>query len=374
MIRPRTLPHRMMAPESTAKSTVSPPAQSKRPTSKHKFEGHESDIEGFVFLHDNVHIVSGSADGTMRKWDRNTGLLIGRPWTWEGGRVLALSPDGAVIACGREDGSVQRWRTNGEMIEGVWTGHRDMVQSLSWSPSGGHLASGSDDGTILIRKAGSGEVEVGPIKTKQGKVYSVAHSPSGDRIASGGHNETICIWNSKTGVLLVGPIKGLGLDVMSLVWSLDSSKLYSASYKSARVYDSISGRLLHSFEHGSLLLSIALSPKHNVLACVGFNGIAQLWDTELYQPLGQPFSREDRGCLSCVSFSPDGRYLAYGGANKKIILWMVKDIAPGLQVSAFMIIFQRDKLHSRTLRTLHPSPHRRLPVASALVLSGLIFS
>jgi WD40 repeat protein len=289
-------------------------------------------------LHDNVHIVSGSLDGTMRKWDCDTGLRIGESWKGEGGRIwtLALSPDGRTIACGREDGSVQRWNTDGEMIEHVWTGHSRNVLSLSWSPRGSRLASGSGDGTILIRKAKSGEVEMGPIKTDQDSVWSLTYSRSGDRIASGGYNKTICIWESNTGKLLVGPIEDLGAAVASVVWSSDSSKLYSASDRSARVFDSVSGTLLHCFPHDRhyKLWSVALSPKHNVLACVGNKGAAQLWDTESYEPLGHPFCQDGFTSHHFVSFSLDGRYLACGGNNKRLTLSIVHDIAPQLALTS----------------------------------------
>jgi WD40 repeat protein len=326
-----------MASGSHAQSTLpnAPlPEISTRATPKHRFEGHQHNIWTFVFLHDNVHIVSGSLDGTMRKWDCDTGLLVGEPWKGEGGGIwaLALSPDGRTIACGREDGRVQQWNTDGEMIEGVWTGHSGTVRSLSWSPRGSHLASGSDNGTILIRKAKSGEVAVGPIKTDQSWVRSLAYSPSGDRIASGGDNKTICIWDSNTGKLLVRPIKNLGDIVTSVVWSSDGSKLYSASDRFARVFDSVSGTLLHRFPHNFLLFSVALSPKHNVLACVGYQGVAQLWDTESYEPLGHPF-RQD-GVTYFVSFSPDGRYLACGGKDNKVTLWIVHDNVPQLALTS----------------------------------------
>ncbi|OAX32786.1 WD40 repeat-like protein [Rhizopogon vinicolor AM-OR11-026] len=306
-----------------------------RPTPKHEFNGHEGHISSFVFLHDDVHIVSGSRDGTMRKWDCDTGLLVGGSWESEGGSItaLALSPDGKTISCGRYNGWVEMWNTDGEMNEGILKCHSRAVRALSWSPSGNHIASGSYDETILIRKAGISEVEpeVGPIRvqTRQGGVDSLAYSHSGDRIASGGNIDTICIWNSNTGELLVGPIKDLGW-VGSVVWSLDDSKLYSASHKFARVFDSTSGTELHRFEHDSFINSVALSLKHNVLACVGYHGIAQLWDTESHQPLGLPLSREIGTKFYCLSFSRDGRYLAYGGDDEKITLWMVKDIAPAL--------------------------------------------
>ena len=83
----------------TGLDETSTPAQPERPPAKHTFEGHTGNINTFVFLHDNVHIVSGSSDGTMRKWDCETGLLVGEPWEGKGGLIwaLALSLDGKMI-------------------------------------------------------------------------------------------------------------------------------------------------------------------------------------------------------------------------------------------------------------------------------------
>lgn len=320
----------------TEEASTDTPAPREEPIPKREFEGHKDTIWSFVFLHDNVHIVSGSEDGTMRKWNCDTGLAVGEPWKGSGARggvyALALSPDGKRIACGRWDGGVQRWNTDsGKMIGAVWRGHSNAVVSLSWSPGGRRIASGSDAGTILLRSAKNGKTDVGPIKTKQDWVESLAYSPLGDRIASGGRNSTICIWNTQTGKLVIDPIKGLGWSVTSIVWSLDSSKLYSTSDTSARVFDSTSGALLHRFEHGKHLYSVALSPSHNVLACVGAQGIIQLWDTESYQLLHEPF-RQSRHALRSVLFSQNGKYLAHGGDNGVLTLWMVKDIAAQFSV------------------------------------------
>ncbi|KAG1732389.1 WD40-repeat-containing domain protein [Suillus paluster] len=309
-------------------------AQSERPSPKHEFEGHKNAIQAFVFLHDDVHVVSASGDGTLRKWNCDTGLPVGKPWKGEGGIIytLALSPNGKTIACGREDGSVQQWSTHGEFIKGAWMGHSGGVRSLSWSPSGGQLASGYSNGTILIRNAEGGEVELRLEQDTLDRVFTLAYSPSGDRIASGG-SDGICIWDSKTGEPVIRPISDselIGVNIVtSLVWSSDSSKLYSTSDNFARVLDSSSGKVLHRFKHDNInlnhLSSVALSPKHNVLAYVGHQGIAQLWDTVSHKPLC-----EDHKDLRCVSFSPDGTYLAYGGDNNTLTLWMVKDIVPKL--------------------------------------------
>lgn len=329
-------------PPAAPTTEQAPTTQSKMPDPKHTFKGHERVVWDLVFLHDNDHIVTGSLDGTMCKWDCDTGLIVGEPWKGDGGEVwaMALSPDGKTIACGRMDGSVQRWDTDGQMIEDVWMGHSGIVRSLSWSPSGNHLASGSQDGTIVIRKVENGEIEVGPIESKQGLVLVVAYSPFGDRIASGGRNNTICVWD-KTGKVLL--LLTTSEYVASVVWSVDSAKLYCTSDSSAYVFDSYTGQELYCFKHDNPLHSIALSPRHNLLACVGFEGIAQLWDTKSHKPLGQPFSQEGH-IIERVSFSRDGRYLAYGGFEGKLTLWVVKDIVPEVPVRAFIHILQRNKL------------------------------
>ena len=298
-----------------------------KPSLKHTIEGHTDTVWSLVFLQDNCHIVSGSWDRTIRKSDCETGQLVGEPW--KGGYsvlALALSPDGKIIACGTRDGSVQLRNTEGQLIsEAIWTDHTDWVRSLSWSPGGGELASGSFDGTILVRNVESGEVKVGPIRANQGWVRSIAYSPLGDKIASGGN--TICIWDSYTGKLQVGPIKDLERNVTSVVWSSDGRKLYSAWDKFALVFDSTSGKELYRFQHNLPLFSIALSPKHNLLACVGEGGTAQLLHSESLQPIRDSFAnKEARNELHCVSFSLDGRYLAYGGYDNKITLWTVEDI------------------------------------------------
>ncbi|KIK43419.1 hypothetical protein CY34DRAFT_712556 [Suillus luteus UH-Slu-Lm8-n1] len=307
-------------------------------------------------------------DGTMHKWNCDTGLVVGEPWKGEGGWIyaLALSPDGKTIACGREDGSVQQWTTDGEMMDGVWTGHSGTVRSLAWLPNGNQIASGSRDGTVLIRSVKNGKVEVGPINTGPRDVWSLAFSPSGERIASGSY-KSISIWDAKAGHLVVGPIKDLGHIVTSLAWSPDSTTLFSASDRFARAFDGKTGQLLHRFEHDRVLWSIALSPTHNALACVGNDGVANFWDTEYRQHPGQPFHREHK-TLRCVSFSPDGRYVAYGGDDSKLTLWMLKDIAPQLPV---LTLPQQSDRRSTQQKTRPSSPSSSCLNADATGGDGL---
>ena len=172
---------------------------------------------------------------------------------------------------------------------------------------------------ILIEKANTGEVEVGPIKTGQHWVRSLAYSPSSDRIASGGDDKTICICDSNTGELLVGPIKNLGIWV-----SIGGLRCL----RRICTYFRVSGTELPS-------TTITCIPSHFLLNTISWH----VWVmkvlhsyTESYQSLCKPFGSEDRVRFEYVSFCRNGRYLAYGGDDKKITLRMVKNTAPELAV------------------------------------------
>ena len=83
----------------------------------------------------------------------------------------------------------QSWESNSGTLEG----HSYSAYSVCWSPDGKYLASGSDDKTVKIWDANSGEC----IRTLEGhsdEVLSVCWSPDGKYLVSGSWDKTIKIW------------------------------------------------------------------------------------------------------------------------------------------------------------------------------------
>jgi WD40 repeat protein len=77
--------------------------------------------------------------------------------------VARWSPDKKVVAIG-DGGSVRLWEAaTGKEIRPN-NGHTNSVNTLSWSPDGKSLASGSDDGTLRVWEvAPGGEVRRWPV-------------------------------------------------------------------------------------------------------------------------------------------------------------------------------------------------------------------
>ena len=84
------------------------------------------------------------------------------------------------------------------VVKGVWREvatlrHVSWVSSVSFSPDGQFLASGSWDGTVKVWEVGSWR-EVATLRGHQDCVSSVSFSPDGNFLASGSLDTTVKVW------------------------------------------------------------------------------------------------------------------------------------------------------------------------------------
>jgi WD40 repeat protein len=160
------------------------------------WQAHDHWIRNLTFSSDGQFVVSSSYGQTTKLW-----TLHGELWqTLTVNSVCntaSSSPDGALVATGSRDCTVQLW-CDGQLIQTL-TGHADDVLDVAFSPDGQLVLSASDDRTARIW-ALDGTL-VATLTGHTNGIYSIAVNPAGTLVATGSRDGTFKLW-TMTGELL----------------------------------------------------------------------------------------------------------------------------------------------------------------------------
>ena len=169
-------------------------------TLQRTLQGHSDQVCSVAFSLDNLQLVSGSADKSIRIWDIESGtcthILKGHEDVVTSVKFLY---NGAQIVSGSLDGTVQLWDASAGNNTTTCTKHSDKVYSVALSSDGIHLASASGNTTIQIWDL----VNCKHLKILEGHlkaVYTVVFSPTDDIIASASHDGFVRLWDVVNGV------------------------------------------------------------------------------------------------------------------------------------------------------------------------------
>jgi WD40 repeat protein/serine/threonine protein kinase len=199
---------------------------------------------------------------------------------------IAMSPDGTQFATGGWEGQAVIWdRTSGKIVLAL-PHEGDYVHSVSWSPDGKWLATGSDD-----KK-----------------------------------NGFIQLWNAKTGQRVERAF-GSGASahsdaVLSVEFSGDGKQLVSASYDySARLWNVADGTQLKKLSgHTYWVWDATFSKDGKSVATASGDGTAIVWDVATGSQKHPPFNGHE-GPVYTVAFAPNGAYVASGGYDRRVLIW-----------------------------------------------------
>ena len=298
-----------------------------------------SGILSVAFSPNSTIFASGAADGTVLLWQEKRAIEFSKHNPAYGIRSVSFSPDGSMIASGSTHGT-QLWDVSTEMQIAALAGPTFGVRSVAFSPDGTLIASGGWDG-IEGAESGIGvdyDIMLWDVHTQRllgsidaHDVSSVSFSPDGTLIVSGSDGGMIILWDVATQRQVAAWEGDVDEGSHSVVFSPDGSMLASAHSYSYRIklWDVGTRQLLDTLKgHTGAVYSVAFSPDGTTLASVGGRDGVILWDVKTRERITT--LKGHTGWLFSVAFSPDGTELAAGswGWDRTVTVWDVKTQEP----------------------------------------------
>ena len=239
--------------------------------------------------------------------------------------ALAFTPDLQTLASGSEDGSVLVWDLKEQNVRRTLPRLDGNVWSLDVSGDGKYMVATSDDSTVKVFDLNTYKLVFGlphPTSTK-----TAVFSPDGKWVATGDRNATVRIWNMDTNVPTV--LLGHRGTIHSLAYSPDGASLASAgSDGTVRVWDTQAGTTRFSLElHAGPVYGVAYSPDREKprIATAGWDGTVRIWHGGNGDLL-HTIKMEERDVWS-VAFGHGGKVVAASGAEG-VRVWDADTAAP----------------------------------------------
>mmetsp|Transcript_30819 Transcript_30819/g.92424 ORF Transcript_30819/g.92424 Transcript_30819/m.92424 type:complete len:421 (-) Transcript_30819:7-1269(-) len=226
---------------------------------------------------------------------------------------LALLADGSICVLGTPSGRLCTWDVpSGDLLSVIAAAHYRAVTTLSFTDDGGHLVSGSDDGTVKVWKVrelvdveegSTGRVAVSPCHTWAEHTLPVTdvhcgYGGLGARVVTASKDCACKLWDLASGDL-VGSLS-LPADIHAVTMDPSEQYLYAGG-GNGTVYAVALFRLLDLTPAASTLLRtkdllsfvghtkpvtmVQVSVDGTILASGSDDGDVRLWDTESRQCL-----------------------------------------------------------------------------------------
>jgi WD40 repeat protein len=247
-------------------------------------------------------------------------------------RVVAWSPDGRYLASGGDDGQLLVWGTDGVVHQHV--AYPAAVTALAWSPESERLATGAAN-QVTFLTALTGTVLASFPHNHLATVTSLAWTAHNQQqVVSGALDQRAIVWQT-TSYQPQTIFMRHTAPIESVSWATDGTTIASSSQGGVvRVWNAESGQEVHPLYQDAPLpmRAAAFAPTGTQLAVGGDDGIIRLWNGLVCQRTGAISAglicldtprrlQSSHSPIRSLAWSPDARYLASGSDDGSFSLW-----------------------------------------------------
>jgi WD40 repeat protein len=331
-------------------------------------------ITDMSFSADGTTLATAGSSGGAELWAVATQKQTGAPLGTAGVSTLAFGA--GLLATGRGDGTIDLWDPDRfhQSSAPVATGpvKQDGHAAAAFGARGDVLTVSEGRDRIRVRNAVTGQ-PAGPAIAIHQAATGFALSPDGKTLAVGG--DGLQLWSTATGQRIGAALPGTGSagsgsagsgSAGSAAFSPDGTLVAAVGADgTAQVWNVATQEESGAAVNVGRAQALALGPGGRTLATAGADGRVRLWDVATQQETGAPMTAGSAPVYA-LAFSPDGRTLATAAADGSIRLWDVatqqETGAPMTAGSApvYALAFSPD---GRTLATAASGATRRWDVA-----------